>query len=219
MKRVPEELLENGALPRKRSKKSCVYAVAVGLKTGIFDTWAECKAVVHGHRGAAFKKFPTRAEAEDWLEHSAMAQDSEAVAVYIDGACRNQEDGTLVGGIGVWFGSDNDPRNLCEKLSVNPTNQRAELTAFIRLLETAPNISLNVFTDSEYCVLGVKYRLRGWVKDEFAGVANADLWRTIHGLLEQRTLPICLKHVKGHAGVHGNEKADALAAKACLLLE
>lgn len=218
MKRVPEE--SNDFLEERKKAKGFVYAVAVGLKTGIFDTWAECKAVVHGYRGAAFKKFSTRAEAEDWLENSAMAQDtadSEAVTVYIDGACRNQEDGTLVGGIGVWFGN-HDPRNLCEKLTVNPTNQRAELTALIRLLETAPNISLNVLSDSEYCVLGVKYRLSGWVKHEF-GVANADLWRKIHGLLEQRTLPICLKHVKGHAGVHGNEKADALAAKACSLLE
>ncbi len=41
-----------------------VYAVRKGKKTGIFETWEECKASVDGYPGAEYKGFPNRAEAE-----------------------------------------------------------------------------------------------------------------------------------------------------------
>ena len=44
-----------------------VYAVKKGKKTGIFATWAECKANVDGYSGAQFKSFATKAEAEAYL--------------------------------------------------------------------------------------------------------------------------------------------------------
>ena len=39
------------------------YAVKKGKKPGIYETWKECQAQVHGYKGAAFKKFPDRAAA------------------------------------------------------------------------------------------------------------------------------------------------------------
>lgn len=41
-----------------------VYAVRKGHRTGIFETWDECKAAVDGFSGAEYKGFPNRAEAE-----------------------------------------------------------------------------------------------------------------------------------------------------------
>ena len=43
------------------SKK--VYAVRKGKKTGVFYSWAECKAAVDGYPGAEYKGFPTVEEA------------------------------------------------------------------------------------------------------------------------------------------------------------
>lgn len=43
-----------------------VYAVRKGHKTGIFETWEECKAAVEGFSGAEYKGFPSRAEAENY---------------------------------------------------------------------------------------------------------------------------------------------------------
>ena len=40
------------------------YAVRAGRKTGIFETWDECRAQTTGFKGASFKSFPTLAEAE-----------------------------------------------------------------------------------------------------------------------------------------------------------
>lgn len=43
------------------------YAVACGHKTGVFNTWDECKENTAGFRGARYKKFPTLQEAEDFV--------------------------------------------------------------------------------------------------------------------------------------------------------
>ncbi len=46
------------------------YVVWRGNKPGVYNSWAECKASVNGFRGARFKSFPTRAEAEEAFENS-----------------------------------------------------------------------------------------------------------------------------------------------------
>lgn len=39
------------------------YAVRKGKKTGIFDTWDDCKDAVSGYSGAEYKGFQTLTEA------------------------------------------------------------------------------------------------------------------------------------------------------------
>ena len=43
------------------------YAVRAGRKTGVFETWDQCKAQVLGFSGASYKSFPTREEAEAFV--------------------------------------------------------------------------------------------------------------------------------------------------------
>ena len=43
------------------------YAVASGRRTGVFTSWPEAKAQVHGYPRAAFKSFATLAEAQDFV--------------------------------------------------------------------------------------------------------------------------------------------------------
>lgn len=43
------------------------YAIAKGLNTGIFNTWAECKMNTDGYKGAVFKKFNTKKDAENFI--------------------------------------------------------------------------------------------------------------------------------------------------------
>ena len=45
------------------------YAVRAGRKTGIFETWDECRAQTTGFKGASFKSFPTLAEAEAYTRY------------------------------------------------------------------------------------------------------------------------------------------------------
>ena len=39
------------------------YAVKKGRKPGVYQSWAECKAMVDGFPGAVYKSFKTREEA------------------------------------------------------------------------------------------------------------------------------------------------------------
>jgi ribonuclease H-related protein len=44
------------------------YAVAKGVKTGIFDTWDECEKMITGHKGATFESFENKEDAEIYLK-------------------------------------------------------------------------------------------------------------------------------------------------------
>uniref|UniRef100_A0A7E4VBB0 Ribonuclease H1 n=1 Tax=Panagrellus redivivus TaxID=6233 RepID=A0A7E4VBB0_PANRE len=44
------------------------YAVALGKKPGVYNTWPECQEQVNGFHGARFKKFNTAEEAADFVD-------------------------------------------------------------------------------------------------------------------------------------------------------
>ena len=46
---------------------SAFYAVAKGKTVGIFPSWSECEQQVRGFKGAVYKKFSSRKEAEDFI--------------------------------------------------------------------------------------------------------------------------------------------------------
>ena len=63
--------------------KKTFYVVWNGVKTGVYSSWAECKAQVEGYDGAIYKSFPSKLEADKaynespWLYvgiHSLSAQ-------------------------------------------------------------------------------------------------------------------------------------------------
>lgn len=65
------------------------YAVKCGRETGVFETWDECKKQVMGFKGAAYKSFADRAEAERFAagQDSAGAEPRDgAVTAYVDGS-------------------------------------------------------------------------------------------------------------------------------------
>ena len=49
-------------------RKKKFYAAAKGLKTGIFESWEACQKAIKGFKGAEFKSFPEKIEAETWLK-------------------------------------------------------------------------------------------------------------------------------------------------------
>lgn len=52
-------------------KKSEYYVVWRGAKPGIYDSWTDCEAQVKGQKGAIYKGFASRAEAEQAFASSA----------------------------------------------------------------------------------------------------------------------------------------------------
>lgn len=139
---------------------------------------------------------------------------------YSDGACKGNGQVGSVAGVGVWWGW-NDPRNIAERCPGDQTNNRAELIAIVRTLETAPfsQRPLMIKTDSMYSIQCFESWLPKWSANGFRtangqSVKNAKLIRYLAALLyarEQAGPKVVFKHVRGHVGIEGNECADRLA--------
>ncbi len=74
-------------LRQRRGMAEKYYAVKAGLKTGIFHSWEECRASVHGYSGAVYKSFKTREEAMAFLGKAEDGLDeTDCVKIYVDGS-------------------------------------------------------------------------------------------------------------------------------------
>lgn len=140
---------------------------------------------------------------------------SAPVIIYTDGACSGNPG---PGGWGAWLTSGDREKEIFGG-EAETTNNRMELMAAIKALETLrPGYSgpITVWTDSVYVKDGITkwiigWKKRGWRKADKKPVLNEDLWRQLDALNAARNVE--WKWVKGHAGVEGNEKADALARR------
>ncbi|MGH9303628.1 MAG: ribonuclease H family protein [Acidimicrobiales bacterium] len=137
----------------------------------------------------------------------------DVISVYTDGACSgNPGPGGWAWAVsGEWFSSGAE---------VMTTNQRMELTAVLRALESFEG-RLRIVSDSTYVVncfaqrWWASWRRKQWRNSRGEAVANQDLWRPIieevvdlrHGLVE-------LVWVKGHSGDPLNDLVDRLAVEA-----
>ncbi|OJT04036.1 Vegetative incompatibility protein HET-E-1 [Trametes pubescens] len=137
--------------------------------------------------------------------------------VYSDGACKGNGKIGSIAGVGVWWGH-NDARNIAERCPGGQTNNRAELIAIVRVLETTPHTKrpLLIKTDSKYSISCFRHWMPKWLKNNFRtasgeAVKNAPLIRYLSALLDLRAREgqkVHLQYIKGHAGHEGNEGAD-----------
>jgi ribonuclease HI len=135
------------------------------------------------------------------------------VEIWTDGACKGNP------GPGGWGALLRAGVHEKELFGGEPdtTNNRMELTAVIEALALLKRrCRVIVHTDSQYVKLGVTEWLpmwirRGWKTAGNKAVKNADLWRRLAQLAAAHEID--WRWVKGHAGVPGNERADALANK------
>ncbi|XP_046851225.1 ribonuclease H1-like isoform X2 [Xenia sp. Carnegie-2017] len=137
--------------------------------------------------------------------------------VYSDGCCFGNGRQTARAGIGVYWG-ENDHRNASERLQGKPeTNQRAELNAAIKALETAVKHNIpkvEIRTDSKYTLNAVTKWMKGWKLNGFKTANGQDVKNKqdivkLYNLCQ--IIDVKWTHVRGHVGVLGNEKADMLA--------
>lgn len=135
----------------------------------------------------------------------------EAVEIFTDGACRGNPG---VGGWGALLQMMGKERELYGG-EAHTTNNRMELTAAIRALETLKwPCRVILHTDSKYVQQGISawihdWKQRGWKTAGKKPVKNEDLWRRLDELANMHRVQWVW--IKGHAGHDGNERADRLA--------
>jgi ribonuclease HI len=141
-------------------------------------------------------------------------QDTNKVLVYTDGGSSPNP------GLGGWGAVLISPShgNHVKEISgseANTTNNRMELTAAIKALETLKKpCSVTIFTDSEYLKKAFtdkwleKWQGNGWLTSAKKPVLNEDLWRELVEL--DKIHDIKWEWVKGHAANKYNERCDML---------
>lgn len=149
--------------------------------------------------------------------------DSLEVVVFTDGAAKGNP------GPGGWGAVICVARAaVCElgAFGGHTTNNRMEMTAALEALAwlrgsgQSHALDVVIVTDSTYLIRGVtqwmaSWKRRGWKTTEGTDVANRDLWEALGGALAQTAEGRCKvqwRHVRGHAGIPGNERADAIAS-------
>lgn len=133
------------------------------------------------------------------------------VEIFTDGSSRGNPG---PGGYGVILKYGANEKELSQGFRVT-TNNRMELLAVIVGLETLTRHGLQVvvYSDSKYVVESIDKRwVFGWVKNNFKGKKNADLWKRFLEIYPKHHVK--MKWIKGHNDHPYNERCDVLATEA-----
>ncbi len=149
--------------------------------------------------------------------------------VYTDGACTKDRcggwsaifyshDGTII-----YSGGDVDTTNNRMELKAIIEALRAILRADVKYFELTSlylNVGYEIYSDSAYCVNGIRnrwyegWKKNGWRNAKGESVKNPDLWQELSDLLDdadKSEVDVFVLKVKGHSGIFGNDVADLVA--------
>jgi ribonuclease HI len=141
---------------------------------------------------------------------------ADTIYIYSDGACKGNPG---AGGWGALLITNGHRKEICGG-EANTTNNRMEMTAVIRALESLKRPStVEVHTDSQYVQKGISEWMTGWKRRNWRTadgkpVKNQDLWLQLDALSQLHRIE--WKWVRGHNGHPENERADALANQGVL---
>jgi ribonuclease HI len=124
----------------------------------------------------------------------------DTVHLYTDGACKGNP------GPGGWAYLNKQTKELKRGGEPHTTNNRMELTAILRALESVPEGSdVTIYTDSKLCIGWVA---KGWRRNV---PAVDEIVREIIALVDLKSLNVTMQHVKGHSGDIYNGSVDSAA--------
>lgn len=189
--------------------KKKYYAVRIGRKPGIYDTWDECNDNVYGYSGAVYKSFFSLEEARAFLNPAQKKNAKKhhcVVEAYVDGSYVDGRAGwgylLLRNGFGLVKGygpctKARDIRNIGGEI------ESAE-RAVMKAVEYGADL-VRIYHDYE----GIgRWGNREWSRNKPDTKAYADFIAEM-----RKKIDIEFVKVKGHTGVVFNEMADRLAAK------
>lgn len=143
---------------------SKVYAVRKGRVSGIYSTWAECQAQTSGFKGAEFKSFKNRNEAEVYLKGgSGTTVEPEKLAeryIAVDGGTHgNHSDGSSTAEFQVYCSKEDAIVYRSKKfVGTNNIGEYVGLAYVIKKLHETNDYSIPIYTDSMTAMAWVRNR-------------------------------------------------------------
>jgi ribonuclease HI len=133
------------------------------------------------------------------------------ITIFTDGSSRGNPG---PGGYGAILISGPHRKEISQGFRLT-TNNRMELLSVVVALESLkkPGEDVIVYSDSKYVVDSVeKGWLFGWVKKDFHGKKNADLWKRFLNIYKQHQVKF--RWIRGHNNHPENERCDEMAVAA-----
>ena len=206
--------------------KNNYYAVRIGKTPGIYKTWEDCKAQVIGYKGAIYKGFVEKQDAEDFLRGGLSAPNTDAasdnnenpqvessdseITAYVDGSfsdgktfgcgCIILKDGEIIAEISKAYEDEElaTMRNVAGEIK-------------------ASELAMQYALDNGYTSLSIYHDYQGiasWCLGEWkTNKAGTVAYKQFYDGIKDKIRVNFIK-VKGHSGNEYNEIADKLAKKA-----
>lgn len=194
------------------------YAVRKGRKPGVYTDWKEVQRQVIGFKGAIFKKFKTKEEAEEFVhtEDEDNQYDPEnlpEIYAFSDGSFNEETNVYGCGGFII------DKREEEKKYIIQGHNNDEEMATMRNIsgellgsrmiIEKAISLEIPEITIFYDC-----YGVRMWATGEWDRTKDGTkaYYEFIQSIKDKIILHFI--HVEAHHGIPGNEEADNLAKQA-----
>lgn len=190
------------------------YAVKLGKKPGIYNTWEECRRQVSGYSGAQYKSFTSLNEAKAFISMNSQIEevlDQNALLIYVDGSFNSK---TNEYGYGCVF--------IENQKVINEIYGKGSHEDYVAMR----NVSGEIFG----CQVAIEYAIaqgfsRAYIYYDYEGIEKWAIgaWKTNKvGTITyakrikeyQKQIQIQFVKVLAHSGDLYNERADQLAKKA-----
>lgn len=192
------------------------YAVRKGRKTGILNTWDECKRAVTGFSGAEYKSFKSLSDAEDFMnadKNVEITTNDKAIA-YVDGSYNIKTKRFAYGAVIFYDGKEYE---------MNESFDDAELALMRNVAGEikGAECAMRFCIDNNIPALEIYYDYQGienWCTGEWKTnkQGTKDYKRFYDDVSKVLQIKFC--KVKGHSGDKYNDKADELAKQAAGIL-
>lgn len=198
--------------------KKKYYAVRIGKRPGIYNSWSECEGQVKGYSGAEYKSFISLEKAKIYLENqnenplekTMEDLDINEMIAYVDGSFRENIKYYGYGvvaffkeGKEIYFGKGNEEGYL------EMRNVAGEIKGAMAAMDLALNKNKDVlYLHFDY--MGIEKWAKGEWKTNKLGTRK---YKEYYDFVK-KDLNVKFIKVKAHSGDIYNDEADALAKKA-----
>ena len=203
------------------------YGVRRGRTTGVFDSWEACREQVYKFPGAEYKAFPTREEAAAFVSPSHPSPEnvkkksdvsSEVItAIWVDGSCYPQSNGTLQIGWGLLIKQDGVEVYRAKGNDIPPEaiehrNVAGEIFGILKALEWCQDHGITEVT------LYFDYQgLESWATGTWR--TNLPFTQLYAQTVNASGIIIHWNKVKAHSGIPENDIVDQLAKEGAMGIE